>query len=240
MGRRVRSEVTAHQEADRDLIAHDDARFGGMRYFMAEMADSLALSNPLVLIVGPDRHSREPYALCAEAADLRVEQAHNALQALDKATALRPDVILTDLALSYGMDGITLCRRLGVEASTKSIPILAVARDHPTEIAEATAAGCTAVLVKPCSPERLLVEIIWVLVRTRNDGPMTGSMTVRFLTRSLRNALDKNARLATENADLTASALLWADWYGQAIERANIQRESHQGAIASAARRQRA
>ncbi|HEX2462586.1 MAG TPA: hypothetical protein VHJ58_20765, partial [Vicinamibacterales bacterium] len=100
--------------------------------------------------------------------------------------------------------------------------------------------GCTAVLVKPCSPERLLVEIIWVLVRTRNDGPMTGSMTVRFLTRSLRNALDKNARLATENADLAASALLWADWYGQAIERANIQRESYQGAIGSAARRQRA
>jgi two-component system, cell cycle response regulator DivK len=184
------------------------------------MTDGFPLS-PLVLIVGPDRRSRERYAACAAAADLRVEQALNGLQALNKATTLRPDIILTDLSLCYALDGFELCRRLGDEASTKSIPILAVAGNRPTEVEEARAAGCTSVLVKPCSPERLLVEIIWVLVRTQDEGATSESVTVRFLSGALRTALKKNAQLRSENADLRASALLWADWYERADERSS-------------------
>jgi CheY-like chemotaxis protein len=181
-------------------------------------------SSPLLLIVGPDRRSRERYAACAAAADLRVEQAHNGVQALDKATTLRPDIILTDLSRSYGLDGIALCRQLGDAESTKGIPILAVAGERPTEVEEARAAGCTSVLVKPCSPERLLVEIIRVLSRAQRAGLIgereDHQMTVRFLTRSLWTALAKNAALTTEIADLMASAQLWADWYGRTAERA--------------------
>jgi DNA-binding response OmpR family regulator len=134
------------------------------------------------------------------------------------------DLRQTAAPQSHGPDGIALCRRLGVEASTKSIPILAVAGERPTEVEEARAAGCTSVLVKPCSPERLLVEIVRVLSRTHRIGLLgereDHQMTVGFLTRSLWTALSKNARLTTENADLMASAELWADWYGQAAERA--------------------
>jgi two-component system cell cycle response regulator DivK len=192
------------------------------------MVDSFPFS-PLLLIVGPDRRSRERYASCAAAADFRVEQAHNDLQALDKATTL---------SLSWGLDGLALCRRLGDEESTKGIPILAVAGERPTEVEEARAAGCTSVLVKPCSPERLLVEIIRVLSRTQRVG-LVGEredhhITVGFLTRSLWTALSKNARLTTENADLTASAELWADWYGQAAERAR-QAEAELRALRGAA-----
>jgi CheY-like chemotaxis protein len=181
--------------------------------------------NPFVLIVGRDQRNRERYAACAAAADLRVEQAHNRLQALDKATTLRPDIITTELSLSYGLDGLELCRLLGDAASTKGIPILAVAGEGPTEVEEARAAGCTSVLVKPCSPERLLVEIIWVLGRTQRAGLIDEradhQTTVGFLTRSLWTALSQNADLTTKNADLTASAQLWADWYGRALERAS-------------------
>jgi hypothetical protein len=45
--------------------------------------------------------------------------------------------------------------------------------------------------------------------------------TVGFLTRSLWTALGQNADLTTRNADLTASAQLWADWYERAVERAS-------------------
>ncbi|HEX2339276.1 MAG TPA: response regulator [Vicinamibacterales bacterium] len=201
------------------------------------MVDSFPFS-PLLLIVGPDRRSRERYASCAAAADFRVEQAHDGLQALDKATTLRPDIILTDLSLSWGLDGLALCRRLGDAESTKGIPILAVAGERPTEVEEARAAGCTSVLVKPCSPERLLVEIIRVLSRTQRVGLLgereDHHITVGFLTRSLWTALSKNARLTTENADLTASAELWADWYGQAAERAR-QAEAELRALRGAA-----
>jgi two-component system cell cycle response regulator DivK len=181
-------------------------------------------SNPFVLIVGQDQRSRERYAACAAAADLRVEQAHNRQQALDKATTLRPDIITTELSLSNGLDGLELCRLLGDAASTKGIPILAVGGEGPTEVEEARAAGCTSVLLKPCSPERLLVEIIWILARTHRVG-LIGERadhhtTVGFLTRSLWTALAQNADMTTKNADLTASAQLWADWYGRALERA--------------------
>jgi hypothetical protein len=70
----------------------------------------------------------------------------------------------------------------------------------------------------------LLVEIIRVLSRAQRVGLIgqreDHQMTVGFLTRSLWTALGKNAALTSENADLTASAQLWADWYGRAAERA--------------------
>ena len=172
-------------------------------------------SSPLLLIVGPIWRSRERYASCAAAADFRVEQAHNGLQALDKATTLRPDIILTDLSPSWGLDGLALCRRLGDAEVYEGNSDPSVAGEQPTG-GGGGESGVTSVLVKPCSPERLLVEIIRVLSRTQRVG-LVGEredhhITADF-TRSLWTALSKNARLTIENADLAASAELWADWH---------------------------
>ena len=55
----------------------------------------------LVLLVEDDRAGRELFALGFTDAGFRVEQAHNGLQALDKAFDMRPDVIVTDRPGSY-------------------------------------------------------------------------------------------------------------------------------------------
>jgi len=113
-----------------------------------------------VLLVEDDRAGRELFALGFTDAGFRVEQAHNGLQALDKAFDMRPDVIVTDLAIP-GIDGLQLCKRLREDPRTRHIPIVGITgyASFAAEPDRATRAGCDAVYVKPCEPETVVAEI---------------------------------------------------------------------------------
>jgi two-component system cell cycle response regulator DivK len=121
-------------------------------------------SAPLVLLVEDDQSGREMYAMALEMGNFRVAQAHNGLQALEKARELLPDVIVTDLALP-GIDGLELCRRLRQDERTSRIPIIGLTGStwFVKEPDRATRAGCDRVLIKPCPPSDLQAEIIRVL-----------------------------------------------------------------------------
>src|SRR5205085_10903603 len=82
-------------------------------------------AQPLVLVVEDDRDGRLLVLEWLSDAGFRVEQAHNGLQALERAIDLVPDAVLTDLHLP-GIDGYELTRRLKTDARTTSIPVLAV------------------------------------------------------------------------------------------------------------------
>jgi CheY-like chemotaxis protein len=117
-------------------------------------------AGPLVLIVEDDRSTRLLYRECLALAGFRIVEAHNGRQALEKAEALFPDVVLTDLAVP-GIDGFEFCRALRRSAVTRSIPILAVTGhaeylDEPTRFDRA---GISHVLTKPCPPDRLVEEL---------------------------------------------------------------------------------
>jgi two-component system cell cycle response regulator DivK len=73
---------------------------------------------PLVLLVEDDREGRMMYAHWLSDAGFRVEQAHNGLQALERAFDLLPAVIVTDLHIP-GIDGYELTRRLRADASRR-------------------------------------------------------------------------------------------------------------------------
>ena len=122
----------------------------------------------LVLLVEDDRAGREMYAQELEHVGFRVVQAHNGLQALDKALSLLPHLVITDLALP-GIDGLQLCKRLRQDARTSSIPIIGITgyAGFAADPARATQAGCDAVLVKPCHPDTLLAEINRLLPASR-------------------------------------------------------------------------
>ena len=111
---------------------------------------------PLVLLVEDDPDGRVLFAEWLRQAGFRVEQAHNGLQALERALDLRPDAILTDLNIP-GIDGYELTRRLKHDARTERIPILAMTGYAPftQDPGRAERAGCDAVLPKPCQPEDL-------------------------------------------------------------------------------------
>jgi two-component system cell cycle response regulator DivK len=117
---------------------------------------SLFSERPLVLLVEDDRDIRLMFAEWLEASGFRVEQAHNGLQALERAFDLLPDAILADLTIP-GIDGYELTRRLRSDPRTAFIPVLAVTGYQPftQDPSRATRAGCDAVLAKPCDPEEL-------------------------------------------------------------------------------------
>lgn len=118
---------------------------------------SLLPEPPLVLLVEDDRAGRMLYADWLSEAGFRVEQAHNGLQALERAFDLTPDAILTDLNIP-GIDGYELTRRLRSDPRTDAIPIVAITGYAPftQDPGRADRAGCNAVLPKPCEPDDLI------------------------------------------------------------------------------------
>ena len=115
---------------------------------------------PIVLLVEDDLDGRRMYADWLSEAGFRVDQAHNGLQALERAFDSRPDVVVTDLNIP-GIDGFELTRRLKHDARTRDVPVLAVTgyAAFASDPERACRAGCDAVLSKPCSPEDLEAAI---------------------------------------------------------------------------------
>jgi CheY-like chemotaxis protein len=123
---------------------------------------------PLVLLVEDDRDGRLLFAAWLSAAGFRVEQAHNGLQALERARDLLPDAILTDLNIP-GIDGYELTRRLKSDPRTSAIPVLAITGYAPftQDPSRADRAGCESVLIKPCDPDVLTVTLTALITEAR-------------------------------------------------------------------------
>jgi two-component system cell cycle response regulator DivK len=115
---------------------------------------------PVVLLVEDDRDGRLLYVEWLTDAGLAVEQAHNGLQALDRAQQLLPDIVVTDLHIP-GIDGFELTRRLKHDARTRHIPVLAITgyAAFAADPGRARRAGCDVVLEKPCAPQELELAV---------------------------------------------------------------------------------
>ncbi|HVL67605.1 MAG TPA: response regulator [Vicinamibacterales bacterium] len=113
-------------------------------------------AQPSVLLVEDDRDGRRMYADWLTHAGFRVEQAHNGLQALERAFETHPDVVITDLNIP-GIDGFELTRRLKHDPRTREVPIVAITgyAAFAADPSRARRAGCDLILEKPCSPEDL-------------------------------------------------------------------------------------
>jgi two-component system, cell cycle response regulator DivK len=120
-------------------------------------------SGPLILLVDDFADNREMYSQFLAFSGLRVVEAQNGHEALDKAFALAPDLIVMDLSLP-GMDGWEATRRLKADDRTRAIPVIALTGHALAGHSKgAMDAGCDAFITKPCLPERLLEEITSML-----------------------------------------------------------------------------
>lgn len=127
---------------------------------MTNAADS---SKPLVLVVDDYQDAREMYAEYLDFSGFRVDQATNGAEALDKAFALLPDVILMDLSLPI-IDGWEATRRLKGDARTKHIPVVALTGHAlANEPGSGQHVQCDSFVVKPCLPDTLVAEVKKVL-----------------------------------------------------------------------------
>jgi two-component system cell cycle response regulator DivK len=130
--------------------------------------------SPLVLIVEDDLSTRAMYRDYLSHCGFRIVDAHNGHQALAKARELRPNVVLTDLAVP-GMDGFEFCRALQQSDITRAIPVLAVTGhaeylEQPDRFRET---GILHVLTKPCAPGVIAEELRRLLRETPGDNGST-------------------------------------------------------------------
>ena len=124
--------------------------------------DPVTAPTPLVLLVDDYEDSRFLYVHALRRSGFHVEEAEDGKEALEKAIALLPAIVVMDLSLPV-MDGWEAIRRLRGDARTKHIPIVALT-GHSLHAAEDNP-GFDEVLIKPCLPEQLTARVRVLLAR---------------------------------------------------------------------------
>lgn len=85
-----------------------------------------------------------------------VVTARDGTEALAKAVAVRPDLILLDVRMP-GIDGYTICARIRADAGLAAVPVIIVTANYGSAEAEAARrVGANDFLVKPFLPATLL------------------------------------------------------------------------------------
>jgi two-component system cell cycle response regulator DivK len=125
---------------------------------------------PLVLLVDDYPDALDLYGSYLLTKGYRVAEAEDGLVAIAKAIALRPSVIVTDLAMPT-LDGWQATQRLKADPRTARIPVICLsAHDRAEERVRAFEAGCDAFLTKPRLPREIAAEIARVLRGTDEPG----------------------------------------------------------------------
>jgi DNA-binding response OmpR family regulator len=112
-----------------------------------------------LLIVEDNTELLELFRLGLKQAGFSVSTATNGLDAIKKACALGPDLILLDLVLPE-LDGFAVCERLRSDAATASIRIIMLTglTSEFTRYA-GLESGADEYVTKPASPDQLLPRI---------------------------------------------------------------------------------
>jgi len=120
----------------------------------------------LILVVERDPHIKKLERFFLEEAGYRVEFADDGLQGLERARALIPRILVTEILLPR-LDGLKVCRALKSDPATKDIIVLVFsilfAEDRALE------AGADAFLRKPLDDARL-VDTVTTLLRERSEA----------------------------------------------------------------------
>ncbi|NEX21318.1 response regulator [Thiorhodococcus mannitoliphagus] len=130
------------------------------------------------------------------------EQALTAFETLSR--EVRLDLILLDVLMPNGLDGIETCRRLKQQDSTRTLPVifLTAKEDHAT-IVRAFEAGGADYVLKPFETDVLLARVRAHLTLGRLSHDLESALDersrqLRVANRELRRANDRLRRLAME------------------------------------------
>lgn len=117
------------------------------------------MANESILLVEDDALLRHAFKLLIEDQGYRVHEAGTAADAIAKATADKPDLVLLDLGLPDA-PGLDVARALRKHEATLLIPIIALTgRVGAAEKEECLKAGCTSYLTKPIEPKALMKRL---------------------------------------------------------------------------------
>jgi CheY-like chemotaxis protein len=119
-----------------------------------------------ILIAEDERDIRELVTISLRGlGGFDVTQAANGLEAVERARAERPDLILMDVRMPK-MTGYEACRQLKESAETRDIPIVFLsAKGQESEIQKGLTAGAVQYILKPFAPDELVREVRSLLKR---------------------------------------------------------------------------
>ena len=108
----------------------------------------------------------------------QVLTARDGHEAVQKALAEKPDLILLDIVMPK-MDGFQACQEMRKYDSLKNVTIIMVtSRGEPANVANGYRCGCNAYLTKPINAKELL-EIVDVFLSTDDKAPEAESIAKR-------------------------------------------------------------
>ena len=169
-----------------------------------------------VLIAEDTEDSRVILELALAAAGYKVTSCKNGLEALKRAKALPPDLIITDIMMPE-MDGYDFCRNVKADPNLKNIPFIfytATYTDHKDQEL-GMALGADRFVIKPQQPKVLLDIVRDLLTEYQNKNALNDGKTAtnpneleEMHFQSVSKKLDKkNLELEAEREALKQSEL---------------------------------
>lgn len=114
---------------------------------------------PKILIVDDIRSDVQLMADTLRTAGYECIRASNGMEAIERARAGQPDLILLDIVMP-GQDGFATCRQLKRDAATKHIPVVIVSsKNGESDRFWGQRQGASDYLTKPFSPSDLLAIV---------------------------------------------------------------------------------
>ena len=112
-------------------------------------------------------------------AGYRVHTARDGQTAITLARHEHPDLVVLDLMLPGGMDGLEVCRHLRRDAVLADVPIIMLtARVEETDRLIGLELGADDYITKPFSPREVVARVRAVLRRARGQGAPSGVVRV--------------------------------------------------------------
>jgi two-component system phosphate regulon response regulator PhoB len=117
-----------------------------------------------ILIVDDRNEVRELVEVTLEVENYQILQADSAEKAVEIARREKPDLILMDIMMPGGMDGLEATRILKKDPETKSCPVIMLtAKGQEYDRTEGKKAGADDYFIKPFSPLDLLRKVEEIL-----------------------------------------------------------------------------
>lgn len=114
------------------------------------------MSNPKVLIVGHSADEAAKLEAVVSAAGFAPISARTGADAIERAKAEAPALILIDV-VTPPTDGYETCRELQADVAIQHIPVIAVStRSQKADQLWARLQGASNLLAKPCAPDELV------------------------------------------------------------------------------------
>lgn len=117
---------------------------------------------PVVLLVDDHADTAAMYAICLMAMGFQPVTTDSSDDGFERACRLQPDVVVADV--QAGGSGLELARRLREDARTRATGIIVLTGDGFSSLKKkARAVGCDRLILKPCLPDALALQIRDVL-----------------------------------------------------------------------------